>query len=343
MSALKKIIRDLKTKNSISGLKKSDLHNLGLNATFFFDENNTIPDNEEWSCTVDNKFMNIEIKNKKFNLGKIELEFQKIEDTNDNKKIKSLFTKRWNEFVSELKYQSFFISYKADTVISLGVIENCPLDLTEEDVKNLLQIHYIDSGKITSMFDTNTFSLEKISVTSEEIGNRTKDFISKNYSYILIENFKSKLNQIISSEVEVIDESILLELFKKFKLEVKYIFDCKFLDIALYQINYRRDYSPINLSGSIKYIIRKINLNKIYSLKGRELRKVGITDNALNASQRYIITVEDNYYTIENEEGHTKLYNDLKYVYKEIDERENLVKKIKNLILEIDKSKNQKR
>ena len=64
MSALKRIIKELKTKKSISGLRKEDLYNLGLNSTFFFDENDIIPDDEEWSCFIDDSYSNIEIKKK---------------------------------------------------------------------------------------------------------------------------------------------------------------------------------------------------------------------------------------------------------------------------------------
>jgi len=338
LSSLKKIIEDLKSNNFILGLKKADLYNLGLNSTFFFDKNDTIPDNEEWSCYIDKNYENIEIKNKTFNLGKLELEFQNIE-YDENKKIKGLFTEGWNDFIKELKYQSYYLSYKEnnspkDQVVSFGKIENCPLGLTLDEVSNLLKIGYVDTGKIDSIFSIDSFKAENVIIGTKEVGNKSKKFITEKYDFILIENFKYRLSKILKSEVEVVEESLLLDLFIEFKLDVKYIFDCKYLDVALFHINYRRDYSPINLNGSIKYIIRKIDLNKIYPLKGRDLRKVGITHSAIKASQRYILTVEDNYFTIENEEGHIKVYEDLKYSYNEINEREVLVSKINKFLAE---------
>ena len=100
-----------------------------------------------------------------------------------------------------------------------------------------------------------------------ELGIRTSNYIVEDYDFLIIENFKFRLKQILNCEVEVIDESIFFELFAIYKLDVKYIFDCRYLDIALFQLNYKRDYSPINLSGSIKYIVRKIGINKIFHLK----------------------------------------------------------------------------
>ena len=342
MSGLNEIIKELKLKNSICGLKKSDLYNLGLSSSFFFDENNSIPDDEEWSCTVDASFENIEIRNNTFNLGKIVLEFQNLESI-ENSTTESLFTEKWNEFVKQLKYQRFYISYKKENSIvtsSIGVIENCPLNTTNKDLLRFALINDKVENNNRIYFTSEIFNNNSISVSSKEKGKRTSNFLVIDYGSLLIENFKHRLKEIISSEVEVIDEPVLFEIFKDFKLEVRYIFDCRYLDIALNEINYKRDYSPINLSGTIKYIVRKIDLNKIYYLKGRDLRKVGITDNVLKASQRYAITVEDNYYTIENEQGHTKVYKDLKYSYKKIDEREELIRKINNFLKEAPAVKN---